>query len=68
MPGSTSTDLTKVGLSMRNKSKMFSILVGWVTTCVRSNSFSRSIKSTYWLVFLQSDEMTDKWSFHVNLG
>ena len=68
MLGSTSTDLTKAGLSMRNKSKMFSILVGWVTTCVRSHSYSMSIKLTYWLVYLQSDEMAGEWSFYVNLG
>ena len=36
MPGLTSTDLTKVGLTMRNKSRMFSFLVGWVTI----NSFT----------------------------
>ena len=44
MPGLTSTDLTKVGLSMRNKSRMFSFLVGWVTIWVKSNSLSSSEK------------------------
>ena len=35
-------NLTKVELSFKNKSKMLSFLVGWVTTCVRLNSLSRS--------------------------
>ena len=68
MQGLTSTDLTKVLLSMRNKFRVFLFLVRWVTICVRSNSLSSSEKSSYWLVYLQSGEMRGTQSFHVNFG
>ena len=63
-----STDFTKVGLSIRKKSNMFSNIVGWVTKCVRLNSFKRSMNSLYWCVYLQSGEMVGILSAQQNLG
>ena len=57
IPGLMSTDFTRVGLSIRKRSNMFSYLVGWVTSCVRLNSFKRSMNSSYWCAYLQSGEM-----------
>ena len=37
IPGLITTDLTKVGLSIRCRSKMLTTRVGWVTNCVRLN-------------------------------
>ena len=37
IPGLITTDLTKVGLSIRSRSKMLTTRVGWVTNCVRLN-------------------------------
>ena len=48
MPGLISTDLTKVGLSIRNRSKMLSPHVRGVTSCARLNSSKRSMQSSYW--------------------
>ena len=48
-----STDFTKVGLSIRKKSNIFSNLVVLVTNYVRLNSFKRSMNSSYWCVYLQ---------------
>ena len=62
MPGLISTDLTKVGLSIRNRSRMLSNLVGWVTSCVRLNSSKRSMNSSYWCECLQSGAMVGKLS------
>ena len=46
---------------------MFSNLVGWVTSCVRLNSFKRSMNSSYCSVYLQSGEMMGILSAQQNL-
>ena len=60
--------LTKVGLSIRNRSRMLSNIVGWVTSCVRLNSSKRSMNSSYWCECLQSGARVGILSVQDNLG
>ena len=57
----------QVGLYIKNKSGMFSSLVGRVTNCVRLNSFNRSMNSSYWRGCLQSGEMVGIFFVQENL-